>query len=253
MTAFLALLRRDLHVALRGSGLMLLANLSQPVLIAVVFAWVFPRLHLVSGTFDTLVLPGLVAVAILMNGVDGVLLPLSEDLAGNREIDERLLAPIGVLGVALQKILVGTITASVSGLVTLPVMMLMMRGVSEVHLVWTALVPAIVAASLVSAAFGMALGSLAGGRFSPFIFDVVVGPMLLFGCVYFPWQPLAVIGPVRYLLLINPLVFMGEALRAVVTPQVAHMPTALLAAGLGGFAVALTALGARAFRRRTIL
>jgi ABC-2 type transport system permease protein len=253
MTAFLALMRRDLHVALRGAGLMLFANMSQPVLVAMVFAWVFPRLHMVAATFDTLVLPGLIAVAILMNGVNGVLLPLSEDLAGNREIDERLLAPIGVFGVALQKIAVGTLTASVSGLVTLPVMVWMMRGVSEVHLVWPALAPAIVAASLVSAAFGLTLGALAGGRFSPFVFDVVVGPMLLFGCVYFPWQPLAVIGPARYLLLINPLVFMGEVLRAVVTPQLAHMPTALLLAGLGGFAVVLTAVGAWAFRRRTIL
>ena len=34
------------------------------------------------------------AIAILMAGVQGVLMPLVQDLSGSREVDERLLAPI---------------------------------------------------------------------------------------------------------------------------------------------------------------
>ena len=59
-------------------------------------------------------------------------------------------------------------------------------------------------------------------------------------------------GPVQYLFLLNPLVFMSEAMRLAVTPDVAHMPSGLLLAGLTGFVALLTWSGARAFERRTI-
>jgi ABC-2 type transport system permease protein len=62
-----------------------------------------------------------------------------------------------------------------------------------------------------------------------------------------------VIGALRYLFLLNPLVFMSEALRYAVTPEVRHMPLPLLFTGLVAFTLALTLLGARQFDRRTIL
>jgi ABC-2 type transport system permease protein len=76
---------------------------------------------------------------------------------------------------------------------------------------------------------------------------------MLFGCAYYPWTGLAVIGPLRYLFLLNPLVFMSESMRLAVTPDVSHMPAALLLAGTVGFAALFTALGARSFEKRTIL
>ena len=53
--------------------------------------------------------PGLMAITVLMAGVQGILLPLVADLSGAREIEERLLAPISAQGVALQKIAAGAI------------------------------------------------------------------------------------------------------------------------------------------------
>ena len=66
--------------------------------------------------------------------------------------------------------------------------------------------------------------------------------MMLFGCAYYPWaraSPRS--GPVRYLFLLNPLVFMSEAMRLAVTPEVPHMPTPLLLFGLLGWLLVFTA------------
>jgi ABC-2 type transport system permease protein len=77
--------------------------------------------------------------------------------------------------------------------------------------------------------------------------------MMLFGCAYYPWSALSAIGPVQYLFLLNPLVFISEAVRKAVTPEVPHMPLVLLLPGLALFTLGLGWLGARAFVRRVIL
>ena len=255
MTAFLALLRRDLHVASRSAVPLLMATLTQPILVVLVFGNILPRLHLVADQFRTVMVPGLMSITMLMAGVQGVLMPLSIDLSGSREVDERLLAPIGVLGVAIQKVVAGAIHAAVAGLIALPAMMLLMHEVTgvEVHPSWTLLLPLVALSGLLSAAFGMTLGSQVQPRFSGLLFAVILGPMMLFGCAYYPWMGLRVLGVFQWVFLLNPLVFMSEGMRYAVTPDVPHMPTSLLMGGLCVFTAFFTLLGARSFERRTIL
>jgi ABC-2 type transport system permease protein len=254
LTAFLALLRRDLHVAVRTAPLVL-GTLTQPILVVLVFGNLLPRLGLVAGNFGTVMMPGLMSITMMMAGVQGILMPLSADLAGTREIDERLLAPITSLGVALEKIVAGALQAAWAGLVCLPLMMLLMHEVSgsSLHPNWLVLVPVALLCGLLSAAFGLNLGTRVEPRYAGLLFPILLGPMMLFGCAYFPWTSLEAIGPIRYLFLINPLVFISEALRLAVTPEIPHMPLPLLASGLLIFTVGLILLGARSFERRTIL
>jgi ABC-2 type transport system permease protein len=255
MTAFLALLRRDLHVAARSAVPLLMATLTQPILVVLVFGNILPRLHLVADQFRTVMMPGLMSITMLMAGVQGVLMPLSIDLSGTREVDERLLAPIGVLGVAIQKVIAGAIHAGVAGLIALPAMMLLMHQVTgvEVHPSWALLLPLVALSGLLSAAFGMTLGTQVQPRYSGLLFAVILGPMMLFGCAYYPWMGLRVVGVFQYVFLLNPLVFMSEGMRFAVTPDVPHMPTPLLLGGLAFFTALFTLLGARSFERRTIL
>jgi ABC-2 type transport system permease protein len=255
MTAFLALLRRDLVVASRNAGLLLTSTLTQPILVILVFGNILPRLGLVSAGFGTVMVPGLMAIAVLMAGVQGVLIPLVQDLSGSREVDERLLAPIGVLGVSAGRIVAGAVHAAAAGLVAGPAMILLMHGVGlgDVRPRWALLLPLVVVCGLVSAAFGLTLGTRVQPRFSGLLFAVVLGPMMLFGCAYYPWSGLHVVGSLRFLFLLNPLVFMSEALRFAVTPEVPPMPLPLLFTGLVAFTLGLTLLGARQFERRTIL
>jgi ABC-2 type transport system permease protein len=255
MTAFLALLRRDLFVASRNAGFVLTSVLTQPVLVVLVFGNILPRMGLVSADFRTAMLPGLMSISMLMAGVQGVLMPLSTDLSGTREVDERLLAPITVVGVAFEKVVAGALQSAAAGLITLPVMIALMHQMtgSEFHPRWAALLPLALLAGLLSAAFGLVLGTAIQPRFVGLLFAVVIGPMMLFGCAYYPWSGLHVVGSLRFLFLLNPLVFMSEALRFAVTPEVPPMPLPLLFAGLVAFTLGLTLLGARQFERRTIL
>jgi ABC-2 type transport system permease protein len=255
VSAFLALLRRDLHVALRNAFLLSAGVLIQPVLVVLVFGNILPRLGLVASEFRTVLVPGLMAITMMMAGVQGILMPLATDLAGTREIDERLLAPITATGVAFEKIVAGAVHAAAAGLVSLPLMMALMHQVSgvDVHPRWGLLLPLVLVCGLLSASFGLNLGSRVQPRFAGLLFAVVLGPMMLFGCAYYPFSALSVLGPVQYVFLLNPLVFISEAVRMAVTPEVAHMPLPLLLAGLGVFTLALGWLGARAFVRRVIL
>jgi ABC-2 type transport system permease protein len=254
VTAFLALLRRDLVVASRNAGALLMATLTQPILVVLVFGNILPRLNLVADEFRTVMVPGLMSITMLMAGVQGVLMPLAADLSGTREVDERLLAPITVRGVALEKVVAGAVHAAVAGLTALPAMILLMHRVSgiDVHPRWAALPPLVAATGLLSAAFGLTLGTRLQPRYSGLLFAVVIGPMMLFGCAYYPYAALDVLGPLQYLFLLNPLVFMSEAMRYAVTPDVPHMPLPLLLGGLAAFVALFTELGTRSFAGRTI-
>ncbi|HWX25403.1 MAG TPA: ABC transporter permease [Vicinamibacteria bacterium] len=255
MTAFLALLQRDLYVTGKNALFLLTGTMTQPVLVVLVFGNILPRLGLVAPEFRTVMLPGLMSISILMAGVQGVLMPLSIDLSGSREVDERLLAPIGVLGVAFEKVVAGAVHAAAAGLVALPVMVFLMARVagSAVTVNWPLLLPLVVLSGLLSGAFGLMLGTSIQPRFTGLLFAVVLGPMMMFGCAYYPWASLRVLGVLQYAFLLNPLVFMSEAMRLAVTPEAAHMPVGLLLPGLAGFTVLLTLSGARAFERRTVL
>jgi ABC-2 type transport system permease protein len=255
MTAFFAFLRRDLIVAGRHGLMLLTATLTQPILVVLVFGNILPRLHLVADEFRTVMVPGLMSITMLMAGVQGVLMPLTVDLSGSREVDERLLAPISVLGVAFEKVVAGAIHAALAGLIALPAMMLLMHRVAAVDVrpSWLVLPPLIAACGLVSAAFGLTLGTRVQPRMSGLLFAVVLGPLMLFGCAYYPWAGLSVLGPVQYVFLLNPLVFMSEAMRYAVTPDVPHMPVPLMLAGLAFYSGFFLTTGARAFERRTVL
>jgi len=255
VTAFLALLRRDLLVARRNAVPMLVATLTQPILVVLVFGNLLPRMHLVSAEFRAVILPGLMAITMMMAGVQGVLMPLVQDLSGTREVDERLLAPISVFGVSLERIVAGALHAAVAGLLALPAMMLLLHEVGGVVVrpAWPVLLPLTALCGLLSAAFGLTLGTNVQPRFAGLLFAVVLGPMMLFGCAYYPFDALSALGGVRYLFLLNPLTFMSEAMRLAVTPGASHMALPLLFGGLGAFLALFAILGARSFERRTIL
>lgn len=254
MTAFLALLRRDIHIAIRNAPLVL-GTLTQPVLVVLVFGNILPRLGLVTSGFGTILIPGLMAITMLMGAVQGILMPLSADLAGTREIDERLLAPITPVWVAVEKILAAALQAAAAGLVALPLMMVLMHEVSGavVRPLWLALFPLALVSGMLAAAFGLNLGTRVDPRYAGLLFPILLGPMMLFGCAYYPWTGLVAIGPLRYAFLVNPLVFMSESMRFATTPEAPHMPLPLLLGGLVFFTLLFTVAAARSFERRTIL
>src|SRR5207247_10513939 len=83
-------------------------------------------------------------------------------------------------------------------------------------------------------------------------FNLLLGPIIIFGCAYYPWETLKIIPWFQKLVLVNPLVYASEGFRAAVTAQLPHMPLWGVFGGLIGFSVLFTSLGLRNFERRAV-
>src|SRR3982750_4129607 len=92
----------------------------QPLFFIFIFGKVLPRIGLASNDFAALMLPGIVALTGMIAAIQGVTLPLVVDLGYAREIDDRLLSPLPVWWVALEKVLFGAMRGTVASSVIFP-------------------------------------------------------------------------------------------------------------------------------------
>ena len=109
-----------------------------------------------------------------------------------------------------------------------------------------------VASSTVTASLGLLLGTVMDPRKIQMVFAIVLLPATMLGCVYYPWSALHSIRWLQILVLINPMVYMSEGLRAVLTPSIGHMPVWAVLLALVGGTIAFTAWGVRTFRNRVV-
>src|SRR6267142_1799469 len=105
------LLHRDLRVARRELKFFFLRVGLQPLLFTFIFGYVMPRQGIIAGGYSSLLLPGILALSMTLSGMQAVALPLVIDFGWTKEIEDRLLAPISISAVALEKILVGILQA----------------------------------------------------------------------------------------------------------------------------------------------
>src|ERR1700733_11228734 len=109
VSAFLGLMLRDLRVLRRGLGPFVVRIVVLPFVCLFVFPYLFPPLGQGNpmaangGGFATILLPGLMAVAIMFSGIAAVALPLSQEFGITREIDDRVMCPLPVAAVAVEK------------------------------------------------------------------------------------------------------------------------------------------------------
>jgi len=171
-----------------------------------------------------------------------------------REIEDRLLAPIEIEWVAVEKIAGGMIQALVAGLVVLPAAWLTMGHVVEIvfaHPFQFAVICLLVA--LVSSAVGLTLGCSIGQTHIGLMFSLVLAPMIFFGCTYYPWSALAKFPILQKAVLLNPVVYASEGLRSALVPQFPHLSLAAIFGGLIFFNLLFFTLGIRQFRRKAVL
>lgn len=237
--------------------------LMQPLLFVFVFSYVMPKLAGGSGfagptggaTFATILVPGLVASALLVQGMVAVVIPLVGEFNADRSIGDRVLAPLPVWAVGLQKILAGAVQSFAAAALVFPVAALVHAPgqAPDMHVAnWPLLVFCLFVGAFFGASAGLLLGTLIDPRQTGTLFTLVVVPVTMLGCVYYPWPALA---PVRWLqvaVLANPLVYLSEALRAAFTPQVPHLPDWVLLVVLPVGAVLTAALAIRSFTRRVL-
>jgi ABC-2 type transport system permease protein len=253
MAVFGALLRRDVRVARRELPYFLVRTLMQPVLFIVVFGFLLPKMGFVRAGYTTALLPGILAVSLTASAIQAVALPMVQDFGWTREIEDRLLAPVPTLLIAHEKVIAGALQGVISALVVLPIARLIMGPIPGLTLLH--IVPLLIVTALGAATFS-ALGLLMGTAIAPqqigLMFSIIIAPMLMFGCAYYPWRGLDRIPAMQYGVLINPLVYVSEGMRGAITPEVPHMPMVASVAALVVLCAGFWYAGARSFLKKAL-
>lgn len=250
---FFALLARDAHVARRNFVPLILQTLLQPMLLVFVFGRVLTTSGFMPMQYKSLLLPGIIALSMVLSGIQAVAMPVISEFQFTKEIEDRLLAPIEIEWVAIEKIFAGMIQALIAGLVVLPMAWLVMgRGVELAlpHPLLFAVLCLLVA--LLSSSIGLTLGCSVGQTQIGLMFSLVLAPMIFFGCTYYPWSALAKFPILKIAVLANPMVYASEGLRGALVPQFPHLPAAVAAGGLVLFDVLFVCLGIRQFQRKAV-
>lgn len=260
---FAAMMARELRVLRRSIPSTLVRVLVQPLMFVFVFCYVIPKIGagaMVPGgrggpSFATVLVPGLVGSSIIMQGVLAVIFPLLNELSWQRSITDRALAPLPIQLLALQKITAAGAHGLIGGLLVFPaVLFIHAKGQApDVHVAnWALFLLVMVTGSLLAASAGLLLGTLIDPQQVQVLFALVLVPMTMLGCVYYPWAAMDHIRWLQILVLINPVVYVSEGLRAALTPQTGHMPVWAFSAALVGGTIVLCWLAMRTFTRRVL-
>jgi len=250
---FGALLRRDVHVSRRELPSFLLRTTLQPIMFTTVFGYLLPKMGFMNRGYTAALLPGVLAVSLAMAAVQAVTLPMAVDFAATKEIEDRLLAPVATHWIAIEKVVSGMLQGLVSALFVLPIARLIMGPIPGLTLSHAGEVLAVaVLGAAAFSAMGLLLGTAVQPQHIGLMFSMIVAPMIFFGCTYYPWRGLDRVPVVKYLVLINPLVYVSEGMRASLTPGMPHMTIAVVLAMLAVLTLLFGGLGLRAFDRRAI-
>jgi ABC-type multidrug transport system permease subunit len=269
LRTFAAMMAREFRVLGRNLPSTFMRSIIQPLLWVFVFTYVMPKIGAASlfeagaarggaggaTTFSTILLPGLMASMLLMQGITATTFPLVMEFSWQRTIEDRALAPVPLSVLAVQKMVAGAVQAFLGALIVIPIVLFVHAAGQTPHAHvtnWALLLLILVAASLLTSALGLLLGTLMDPRKMQVLFAAILLPATMLGCVYYPWSALHHIRWLQIAVLINPMVYISEGLRAVLTPGVGHLAMwAVLLVLVGGAAV-LGYLGAKAFARRVL-
>ena len=263
--AFVALLLRDVRVLRKNLKQFVLRTVMQPLLFTFVFAYVVPKIGQGIGApargadgpnCSPILVPGRIAVAIIFQGIQAVSLPLVQEFSFTKEIEDRVLAPMSVNLVGFGKVCNGAMQAALSAFVVFPIVMLV-HAEGEAPVVDIAnpllFVVVLVLASFLGASLGLLIGTSVAPQQVSLIFSIIVLPLTLLGCIYYPWSTLDPIPWLKWAVLVNPLVYMSEAMRAALTPSMPHMNVAVVLLAMVGATALLLFQSLRKFHQRVVV
>jgi len=267
-TALLALVLRDLTVLRKHSLEFVIRTIIQPFLLVFVFLYVFPTIgqgvgggggKLAESAFATVLVPGVVGISIMFQGIQAVAMPMSTEFGYTREIEDRVQAPCPIWLVAAAKVLSGSVQGLLAALIVFPIAAVVHAPGVTAHLSvhWLIVITLIPLACIAMTSLGLLLGTTFEPRNIGLMFGFVVLPLTFLGGTYYQWQRLA---PVKIggfpwlqtLVLINPLIYITEGMRAGLT-EASHMPLYVIYPVLIGFAVFFWMMGIRNFKRRVLV
>jgi ABC-2 type transport system permease protein len=255
--AFRAFVARDLTVLDSNLQRFVPTAVMQPLLLVFVFAYLFPQIGMTVGgggggqRFSTTLLPGVLAQSILFVGIFSVGMNLILELDAD-EMEDRVLAPVPIATVAAAKIIAGACQSFVAALIVFPVAAFLPSTGIYLFADWPVMVTVLPLACITAASLGLALGVVFDPRSGPWLLSVVALPLAFFGAVFYTWDSLAPVPVIHVGVLVNPLVYMSEGIRAATVAGIPHMPLVAVYGALAGFTTLFTVVGVRGFRHRML-
>jgi ABC-2 type transport system permease protein len=261
-----ALILRDLVVLRKTFREFVLRTLIQPFLLCFVFLFVFPKIGQAVGgagargasDFATVLVPGVVGISIMFQGVQSIALTMAQEFGFTREIEDRVQAPCPIWLVAMSKVLSGAVQGLIAALIVFPIAAVVhAEGVkADLSLHWLVILTIVPIACVTMAGMGLVLGTSFEARNIGLMFGFVILPITFLGGTYYPWTHLA---PVKVggfhwlqtLVLVNPLIYVNEGMRAAFT-NAPHMHLYVVYPVMTGFGTVFLTLGLRNFRRRVL-
>ena len=266
-SALAALVRRDLAVLRKNLFEFVARTLIQPFLLVFVFLYVFPTIGQGVGgagnragqsAFATVLVPGVVGISIMFQGIQAVAMVMAQEFGFTREIEDRVQAPCPLWLVAVAKVLSGAVQGLLAALIVFPMAAVIhARGV-EVDLTvnWWIAITLIPLFCIAMSALGLVLGTKFEARNIGLMFGFVVLPVTFLGGTYYAWTSLApvTVGSFHWLqtlVLINPLIYVNEGMRAAFT-EAPHMHLYVIYPVALAFCAAFLFEGIRGFRKRVL-
>lgn len=261
-----ALLLRDMIVIRKHLWEFLLRMTVQPFLLCFVFLFVFPRIGQGVGggspaaesAFATVLVPGVVGLSVMFQGVQSIAVVLTQEFGLTREIEDRVQAPCPLWVVAVAKVISGVLQGTLSAAIVLPMAAVVHAGgvTARLTLHWWLIVTFIPLCGIAMAGLGLLLGTTFEPRNVGLMFTFIILPTTFLGGLYYSWARLApvMIGGWHWLqmiVLVNPLIYVNEGMRAAFT-MAPHMHLYVTYPTMFAFAATFLALGLRNFRRRVL-
>jgi ABC-2 type transport system permease protein len=256
-SAFVALLTRDFHVLRKNLKEFVPRVILQPLMLVFVFTYVFPKIgSAVGGSngaagFSTLLVAGVLGSVVLFQGIQAVALPMVQEFGYTKEIEDRVLAPMRVELVAVEKIVAGALQCMLAAVIVFPIAYVVPSTPVHIAFHWPILLTLGPLACVAASSLGLMFGTLFNPRSVPLLFGIILVPLTFLGCVYFPWRRLEAIRWLQIAVLCNPLVYMCEGFRAALS-NVGTMTLWAIYPVMIAFTALFVVVGIRFFKKRVL-
>lgn len=252
-TAFMFLLWRDLWVTLRNWPTFLAMTLLQPIFFLFIFGRVLPMLGQANVGYGVLFLPGIIGLTTLLTAMQAVSIPLTIEFGYTKEIEDRLLSPLPVWMVGVEKMVFAAVRGLVAGVMIIPLGWIILGSGFSISLDhWVLLIAVAMLGTLAGAALGLAMGTMVQPAQIGLMFSVILTPLLFTGCVYYPWALLDRLRWFQVVTCFSPLTYTSEGFRAALVPAMPHMPVLFIVGGQVAFLAFFGYIGVRGFLRKAI-
>jgi ABC-2 type transport system permease protein len=249
--AFLAILWRDLFIGGKEFWVLMLQVALTPLFMLFIFAKVLTSAGYVTPGYGHLLLAGNIALAAFLTALQSVSFPLVMEFGWTKEIEDRLLAPLPVDLVTVEKMVIATLRGVLAAVVIYPIGALVLGGAPWNPAGLPLLAVVLILGSWTGAGIGITIGTLVPPSKISFLFAAIITPLMFTGATQYPWQSLEGRKWFQVITSFNPLTYCAEGVRAALIPhEVPHIPTALCILALIASSLIFTVSGVLSFRKR---